>query len=142
MENFGLGLVLGFRDDASAGVMKVLELVEHLKSSLDDIGNHASGSIGQLTAMSSAIGVVGVAISGLGAAVAAPFVALGSHVSALIATLVCSKVTSEASIKKKESHRDFKQNTYFRRSAVSTNFTIPPLEEGRTGTRTQTHAGS
>lgn len=80
MENFGLGLVLGFRDDASAGVMKVLELVEHLKSSLDDIGNHASGSIGQLTAMSSAIGVVGVAISGLGAAIATPFVALGSHV--------------------------------------------------------------
>ena len=55
MENFGLGLVLNFQDNATSKIDAVIGMMENLQKSIDQVVNSASGSIQSITGMSNAL---------------------------------------------------------------------------------------
>ena len=79
MENFGLGLIVGFQDNASEGIEKILSLVQRLQEQLNNV---SSGNLTQtLEGMSGAMSVVGAAATGMGLAITG---AVGSAIKSTV----------------------------------------------------------
>lgn len=68
MENFGLGLVLNFQDNATSKIDYVIGMMESLQKSIDQVVNSASGSIQSITGMSNALLTLGAGVTALGGA--------------------------------------------------------------------------
>lgn len=68
MENFGLGLVLNFQDNATSKIDAVIGMMENLQKSIDQVVNSASGSIQSITGMSNALLTLGAGVTALGGA--------------------------------------------------------------------------
>ena len=68
MENFGLGLIIGFQDNASSGIQRVISMVENLKASLNNIQSSANSTTDVLKGMSATLGVAGGAMTAFGLA--------------------------------------------------------------------------
>lgn len=68
MENFGLGLVLNFQDNATSKIDAVIGMMESLQKSIDQVVNSASGSIQSITGMSNALLTLGAGVTALGGA--------------------------------------------------------------------------
>lgn len=73
MENFGLGLILSFQDNASSGMERVMGMLEGLRSHIEEMNNSVDGSVNHLTAMSSSLGVIGALATGAGMAITSAF---------------------------------------------------------------------
>ena len=80
MENFGLGLVLNFQDNATSKIDSVVGMMESLQKSIDGVINSASGSIQSITGMSNALLTLGAGVTALGGAGVA---AIGSFVKSV-----------------------------------------------------------
>lgn len=80
MENFGLGLVLNFQDNATSKIDSVIGMMESLQKSIDEVINSASGSIQSITGMSNALLTLGAGVTALGGAGVA---AIGSFVKSV-----------------------------------------------------------
>ena len=76
MENFGLGLVLNFQDNASSRIDSVIGMMESLQKSINEVANSASGSIQHISGMSNALLTLGAGITALGGAGVATFTGL------------------------------------------------------------------
>ena len=73
MENFGLGLVVGFQDNASSGIERVIGLVNELQSVINSLSQSSLGSISHLEGMSKALGIAGGAMTAFGLATSSAF---------------------------------------------------------------------
>lgn len=73
MENFGLGLILSFQDNASSGIERVMGMLEGLRSHIEEMNSSVDGSVNHLTAMSSSLGVIGALATGAGMAITSAF---------------------------------------------------------------------
>lgn len=80
MENFGLGLVLNFQDNATSKIDYVIGMMESLKKSINEVANSASGSIQHISGMSNALLTLGAGVTALGGAGVA---AIGSFVKSV-----------------------------------------------------------
>ena len=76
MENFGLGLVLNFQDNATSKIDSVIGMIESLQKSISEVANSASGSIQHISGMSNALLTLGAGITALGGAGVAAFTSL------------------------------------------------------------------
>ena len=76
MENFGLGLVLNFQDNATSKIDSVIGMMESLQRSINEVANSASGSIQHISGMSNALLTLGAGITALGGAGVATFTGL------------------------------------------------------------------
>ena len=76
MENFGLGLVLNFQDNATSKIDSVIGMLENLQKSINEVANSASGSIQHISGMSNALLTLGAGITALGGAGVATFTSL------------------------------------------------------------------
>ena len=76
MENFGLGLVLNFQDNATSKIDSVIGMMESLQKSINEVANSASGSIQHISGMSNALLTLGAGITALGGAGVATFTSL------------------------------------------------------------------
>ncbi len=73
MENFGLGILLSFQDNASSGIERVQGALGALKQHIEQMNSSASDSIGRLDSMASALGVIGGLATGAGMAITGAF---------------------------------------------------------------------
>ena len=73
MENFGLGILLNFQDNASSGIDRVMSALESLRSHIEEMNQSAVGSTAHLSAMASSLGVIGTLATGVGVAVTGAF---------------------------------------------------------------------
>lgn len=80
MENFGLGLVLNFQDNATSKIDSVIGMMENLQKSINQVANSASGSIQSITGMSNALLTLGAGITALGGAGVATFTSLTKNI--------------------------------------------------------------
>ena len=80
MENFGLGLVLNFQDNATSKIDSVIGMMESLQKSINQVANSASGSIQHISGMSNALLALGAGITALGGAGVATFTSLTKSV--------------------------------------------------------------
>lgn len=76
MENFGLGLILNFQDNATSKIDAVIGILENLQKSINEVANSASGSIQHISGMSNALLTLGAGITALGGAGVATFTSL------------------------------------------------------------------
>ena len=76
MENFGLGLVLNFQDNATSKIDAVIGMMESLQRAIDQVSNASSGSIQSITGMSNALLTLGAGITAIGGAGVAAFTGL------------------------------------------------------------------
>lgn len=68
MENFGLGLVLNFQDNATSKIDSVIGMMESLQKSINQVAKSASGSIQSITGMSNALLTLGAGVTAFGGA--------------------------------------------------------------------------
>ena len=80
MENFGLGLILNFQDNATSKIDAVIGMMENLQKSIDEVVNSASGSIQHISGMSNALLTLGAGITALGGAGVATFTSLTKNI--------------------------------------------------------------
>ena len=80
MENFGLGLVLNFQDNATSKIDSVIGMMENLQKSINEVANSASGSIQHISGMSNALLTLGAGITALGGAGVATFTSLTKNI--------------------------------------------------------------
>lgn len=80
MENFGLGLVLNFQDNATSKIDSVIGMMESLQKSINEVANSASGSIQSISGMSNALLTLGAGVTAFGGAGVA---AIGSFVKSV-----------------------------------------------------------
>ena len=80
MENFGLGLVLNFQDNATSKIDSVIGMMENLQKSINEVANSASGSIQHISGMSNALLALGAGITTLGGAGVATFTSLTKNI--------------------------------------------------------------
>lgn len=80
MENFGLGLVLNFQDNATSKIDSVIGMMESLQKSINEVANSASGSIQHISGMSNALLTLGAGITALGGAGVATFTSLTKNI--------------------------------------------------------------
>lgn len=80
MENFGLGLVLNFQDNATSKIDAVIGMMESLQKSINEVANSASGSIQHISGMSNALLALGAGITALGGAGVATFTSLTKNI--------------------------------------------------------------
>lgn len=73
MENFGLGILLSFQDNASSGIERVQGALGALKRHIEEMNSSASDSVGRLDSMASALGVIGGLATGVGMAITGAF---------------------------------------------------------------------
>ena len=76
MEDFGLGLVLNFQDNATSKIDSVIGMLDNLQKSINEVANSASGSIQHISGMSNALLTLGAGITALGGAGVATFTSL------------------------------------------------------------------
>ena len=76
MENFGLGLILNFQDNATSKIDAVIGMLENLQKSINEVANSAAGSIQHISGMSNALLALGAGITALGGAGVATFTGL------------------------------------------------------------------
>ena len=80
MENFGLGLILNFQDNATSKIDAVIGMLENLQKSINEVANSASGSIQHISGMSNALLALGAGITALGGAGVATFTSLTKNI--------------------------------------------------------------
>ena len=80
MENFGLGLVLNFQDNATSKIDAVIGMLENLQKSINEVANSAAGSIQHISGMSNALLALGAGITALGGAGVATFTSLTKNI--------------------------------------------------------------
>ena len=68
MENFGLGLVLNFQDNATSKIDAVIGMLENLQKSINEVANSAAGSIQHISGMSNALLALGAGVTAFGGA--------------------------------------------------------------------------
>ena len=76
MENFGLGILLNFQDNASGKIGGVIGVLGRLQDILKDVGSSSETAASRFDAIAKSVGILGAAITAMGGAATAAFASL------------------------------------------------------------------
>ena len=76
MENFGLGLILNFQDNASMRISGVIGVLGRLQDILRDVGSQGESTASRFEAIAKSVGILGAAITAMGGAATAAFASI------------------------------------------------------------------
>ena len=80
MNNFGLGLILNFTDNASSGLLGAATILRQLRDAADDATNAVAGSAEQMYAIGLSMSIVGDSMANAGSSILSVFTQLGQRV--------------------------------------------------------------